>query len=71
MNAREAAAADIAAMCGRRRNLTVNERLILYQLLDTPAIRARWPMFSLEELKAIADEATTAPAKRPRLRVRV
>lgn len=63
MTAREEAADYIAAMCSRRRNLSPNERDILHQLLDTPAIRSRFATFTLEELEAIADEVTAPPVE--------
>lgn len=69
MTAHEEATDYIAAMCGRRRNLTPNERDILYQLLDTPTVRARFPTLSHEELKAIADDVAAQP-KPARRRIR-
>jgi hypothetical protein len=45
----------IHAMIGRRTSISEPERDILHKLLDTPAVRARFPSLSREELCAIAD----------------
>jgi len=45
----------IHAMIGHRTSVSEAEREILHKLLDTPAVRARFPSLTHEELCAIAD----------------
>jgi hypothetical protein len=62
----------IHAMIGRRTSINEAERDILHKLLDTPAVRARFPTFSREELCAIADslveQARATPPRKWRRR---
>jgi hypothetical protein len=45
----------IHAMIGHRTRISEAERDILHKLLDTPAVRARFPTLTREDLRAIAD----------------
>jgi hypothetical protein len=62
----------IHAMIGRRTSISETERDILHKLLDTPAVRARFPSLSREELWAIAaslvEQAHTTPPRKWRRR---
>ena len=62
----------IHAMIGHRTEISEAERDILHQLLDTPAVRARFPSLTHEELCAIADslveEARATPPRKWRRR---
>ena len=62
----------IHAMIGRRTGISEAERDILHKLLDTPAVRARFPSLTGEELCAIADslveENRAAPPRKWRRR---
>jgi hypothetical protein len=51
----ERAREHIHALIGRRTRISEAERDVLHKLLDTPAVRARFPSLSREELCAIAD----------------
>ena len=58
----------INAMIGHRTGISEAERDILYQLLDTPSVRSRFPSLTREELCAIADsvveQALATPPRR-------
>ena len=60
----------IHAMIGHRTRISEAERDVLHQLLNTPAVRARFPLHTHEELCEIADSlveqalATPLPARR-------
>ena len=62
----------IHAMIGHRTHISEAERDILHQLLNTPAVRARFPSLTHEELCAIADslveENRAVPPRRWRRR---
>jgi hypothetical protein len=45
----------IHAMIGHRTHTSETELNVLHKLLDTPAVRARFPSLTREELCAIAD----------------
>ena len=58
----------IHAMIGHRTRISDAERDILHQLLNTPAVRARFPLHTHEELCEIADslveQARTTPSRK-------
>jgi hypothetical protein len=62
----------IHAMIGRRTSIREAERDFLHKHLDTPAVRARFPALSREELCAIADslveQARATPPRKWRRR---
>jgi len=45
----------IHGMIGHRTRISEAEREILYKLLDTPSVHARFPALTLEDLCTIAD----------------
>ena len=51
----ETARTYIHAMIGHRTRISEAERDVLQKLLNTPAVRARFPSLTPEELCAIAD----------------
>jgi hypothetical protein len=51
----EQAREHIHAMIGHRTSISEAERDILHKLIDTPAVRARFPSLTHEGLCAIAD----------------
>jgi hypothetical protein len=55
MNTSDMARACIAEIIGNRRELSPAERDILRQLLNTPAVRNRFPSLSVDDLCRIAD----------------
>ena len=56
----------IHAMIGRRTRISEAERDILHQLLNTPAVRARFPSLTREELCTIADSLVEPALQTPR-----
>ena len=64
--------AYIHAMIGHRTGISQAERDVLHKLLDTPAVRARFPSLSRVELCAIADslveQARATPPRKWRRR---
>ena len=56
----------IHAMIGRRTRISKAERDVLHKLLDTPAVRARFPSRTREELCAIADSLVEQALATPR-----
>ena len=56
----------IHAMIGHRTSISEAERDILRKLLDTPAIRARFPSLTREDLYAIADSLVEQALATPR-----
>ena len=56
----------IHAMIGHRTSISESERDILHKLLDTPAVRARFPSLTHEELCAIADSLVGQALATPR-----
>ena len=62
----------IRAMVGHRTRISEAERAVLHQLLNMPAIRARFPSLSREQLCAIADslveQARATPPRKWRRR---
>ena len=62
----------IQAMIGHRTRISEAERDVLQKLLDTPAVRARFPSLTHEELCAIADslveQALATPPRKWRRR---
>ncbi len=62
----ETARAYIHAMIGHRTGISEAERDILHQLLNTPAVRARFPSLTREELCAIADSLVEQGLPTPR-----
>jgi hypothetical protein len=56
----------IHAMIGHRTRISETERDILHQLLNTPAVRARVPSLTREELCAIADSLVGQALATPR-----
>ena len=72
MSDHEPAREYIHAMIGHRAQISEAERDILHQLLNMPAIRARFPSLSREQLCAIADslveQARATPPRKWRRR---
>ena len=62
----EPAREDIHAMNGRRTRISDAERDVLHQLLNTPAVRARFPSLTREELCTIADSLVEQALATPR-----
>jgi hypothetical protein len=62
----ETAREYIHAMIGHRTRISEAERDILHQLLNTPAVRCRFPSLTREELRAIADSFVEHPLPTPR-----
>jgi hypothetical protein len=62
----ETARAYIHALIGHRTRISEAERDILHQLLNTPAVRARFPSLTREELCAIADSLIERALATPR-----
>jgi hypothetical protein len=62
----EPARAYIHAMIGHRTRISDAERDLLQQLLNTPAVRARFPSLTHEELCAIADSLVEPALATPR-----
>jgi len=62
----------IHAMIGHRTRISEAERDVLHKLLDTPAVRARFPSLTHEELCAIAasllEQALAPPPRKWRRR---
>ena len=58
----------IHAMIGHRTGISQAERDVLHKLLDTPAVRARFPSLSRVELCAIADSLVEQALPTPRRR---
>ena len=62
----------IHAMIGHRTRICEAERDVLHQLLNTPAVRGRFPSLTHEELCAIADslveQALATPPRKWRRR---
>ena len=62
----------IHAMIGHRTGISQAERDVLHKLLDTPAVRGRFPSLTYEELCAIADslveQARATPPRKWRRR---
>ena len=56
----EPARAYIHTMIGHRTRISEAERDILHKLLNTPAVRARFPSLAHEELCAVADDYRAA-----------
>ena len=56
----------IHAMIGYRTRISEAERDILHQLLNTPAVRARFPSHTRGELGAIADSLVGQALATPR-----
>ena len=56
----------IHAMIGHRTGISQAERDVLHKLLDTPAVRARFPSLSRVELCAIADSLVEQALAAPR-----
>ena len=56
----------IHAMIGHRTRISEAERDILHQLLNTAAIRARFPSLTHEELRTIADSLVEPALATPR-----
>jgi hypothetical protein len=56
----------IHAMVGHRTRISEDERAVLHQLLNTPAVRARFPSLTHEELCAIADSLAEQALATPR-----
>jgi hypothetical protein len=65
MSARDLARLYIAEMIGNRKELSPAERDILRQLLNTPAIRSRFPSLSVDDLYGIADALVARQQERP------
>ena len=66
MTDHEPARAHMHAMIGHRTRISEAERDILHQLLNTPAIRARFPSLTREELCAVADSLVEQALPTPR-----
>ena len=66
MTDHETARAYIHAMIGHRTQIREAERDVLHTLLDTPAVRARSPSLTHEELFAIADSLVEQALATPR-----
>jgi hypothetical protein len=66
MSDHEPAREYIHAMIGHRAQISEAERDILHQLLNTPAVRARFPSLTREELCAIADSLVGQALATPR-----
>ena len=68
----EQAREHIHAMIGHRTRISEAERDILHKLLDTPAVRARFPSLTREEVCALADslveQVLAAPPRKWRRR---
>ena len=68
----EPARAYIHAMIGHRARISQAERDVLHKLLDTPAVRGRFPSLTREEFRAIADslveQARATPPRKWRRR---
>jgi hypothetical protein len=62
----EPARAYIHAIIGHRTRISEAERDILHQLLNPPAVRARFPSLPREELCAIADSLVEQALPTPR-----
>ena len=62
----ETARAYIHAMIGRRTRISEAERDILFQLVNTPAVRGRFSLLTHEELCAIADSLVKQALATPR-----
>ena len=62
----------IHAMIGHRTRISEAERHVLHKLLNTPAVRARFPSLTRDELGAIADslveQARATPPRKWRRR---
>jgi hypothetical protein len=56
----------IHAMVGHRTRISEAERDVLHQLFNTPAVRARFPSLTHEELCAIADSLAEQALATPR-----
>ena len=56
----------IHAMIGHRARISDAERGVLHQFLNTPAVRARFPSLTREELCAIADSLVGQALPTPR-----
>jgi hypothetical protein len=56
----------IHAMIGHRTRISAAERDALHQLLNMPAVRARFPSLTREELCAIADSLVGQALATPR-----
>jgi hypothetical protein len=56
----------IHAMIGHRTRISEAERDVLQKLLNTPAVRARFPSLTPEELCAIADSLVERALPTPR-----
>ena len=56
----------VHAMIGHRTRISEAERDILLQLLNTPAVRGRFPSLTHEELCAIADSLVEQALATPR-----
>ena len=66
MSDHEPAREYIHTMVGHRTRISEAERDILHQLLNMPAIRARFPSLSREQLCAIADSLVEQALATPR-----
>ena len=62
----EPARAYMHAMFGHRARISEAERDVLHQLLNTPAVRARFPSLTHEEFCAIADSLVEQALATPR-----
>ena len=62
----EQARAYMHAKFGHRARISEAERDVLHQLLNTPAVRARFPSLTHEELCAIADSLVEQALATPR-----
>ena len=64
----EQACEYIHAMIGHRTRISEAERDVLHQLLNTPAVRARFPSLTHKDLCEIADslveQARTTPSRK-------
>ena len=56
----------IHAMIGHRNRISRAERDVLHKLLNTPAVRGRFPSLTHEELCAIADSLVEQALATPR-----
>ena len=62
----ETAREYIHAMIGHRTRISEAEREVLHQLLNTPAVRGRFPSLTHEEFCAIADSLVEQALATPR-----
>ena len=66
MPGHEPAREYIHAMIGHRTRISEAERDVLHQLLNTPAVRARFPSLTCVELRTIADSLVEQTLATPR-----